>query len=52
MMMNDIDLAQAQGADVREEIKRYGREGTGKKYMDLQNARRDMIMKQRVINIA
>lgn len=43
-----IDLGQAHGSDVRQELKRYGKEGTGKKYMELQNARREMIMRQRV----
>jgi TFIIF-interacting CTD phosphatase-like protein len=43
-----LDLGQAHGSDARQEIKRYGREGTGKKYMELQNARRELILKQRV----
>jgi len=30
---------------VRNEIKRYGKEGTGKKYMEVQQARREMILK-------
>jgi hypothetical protein len=42
------DLGQSHGVDVRQELKRYGREGTGKKYMELQNARRELILKQRV----
>lgn len=41
------NLGQAHGSDARQEIKKYGREGTGKKYMELQSARRDFIMKQR-----
>lgn len=42
------NLANAHGVDARSEIKRYGREGTGKKYMELQHARKDFILKQRV----
>jgi hypothetical protein len=30
-----IDLAQANNVDVREEIKKYGKEGTGKKYNEV-----------------
>lgn len=45
-----VDLGQAHGSDVRDEIRKYGREGTGKKYMELQSARRDFILKQRVIS--
>jgi len=41
------DLGQQYGQDARKEIQKYGREGTGKKFMEVQNARRDMIMKQR-----
>lgn len=41
------NLGQAHGTDARQEIKKYGREGTGKKYMELQSARRDFIMNQR-----
>lgn len=41
------NLGQAHGSDARQEIKKYGREGTGKKYMELQSARRDFIMNQR-----
>lgn len=29
------NLGQAQGVDVRQELQRYGREGTGRKYMEL-----------------
>lgn len=43
-----VDLGQAHGSDVRDELRKYGREGTGKKYMELQSARRDFILKQRV----
>ncbi len=42
------NLGQAHGTDARQEIKKYGKEGTGKKYMELQSARRDFILKQRV----
>ena len=42
------NIGQAHGSDVRNENKKYGREGTGKKYMDIQGARRDFILKQRV----
>lgn len=51
LIILNIDLGQLHGSDARQEIKKYGREGTGKKYMELQNARREMILKQRVINI-
>ena len=40
-------LSQSKG-DVRDEIRQYGREGTGKKFQDVQTMRRDMILKQRV----
>jgi import inner membrane translocase subunit TIM50 len=46
------NLAQAHGSDARSEIKKFGREGTGKKYIELQSARRDFIMKQRQQGIA
>ena len=46
---NKIDLGQAHGTDARQEIKKFGREGTGKKYIEMQNARRELIIKQRVI---
>ena len=36
-------LAQQHGADVRKELAKYGREGTGKKYRDVMIARRDII---------
>jgi len=42
------NLGGAHGTDARGEIKKYGREGTGKKYNELQSARRDFILKQRV----
>lgn len=45
------NLGQMHGSDAREEIKKYGREGTGRKFMEMQNARRDMILRQRVRNI-
>jgi hypothetical protein len=48
MLNHCLDLAQAYGSDARQEIKKFGKEGTGKKYMELQSARRDMILKQRV----
>ena len=38
------NLGQNYGADVRNEIKKYGKEGTGKKYIELQSARRDFIL--------
>jgi import inner membrane translocase subunit TIM50 len=41
------NLSQAHGSDARNEIKKYGREGTGKKYLEVQSARRDFILKQR-----
>lgn len=44
-MKHNIDVAQSSNVDVRDEIKKYGRENTGKKYMDVQNARRSMILK-------
>lgn len=44
-------MGQAYGSDIRNEIKKYGKEGTGKKFMELQNARREMILKQRVNKI-
>jgi import inner membrane translocase subunit TIM50 len=37
-------LGQSHGADARNEIKKYGREGTGKKYLEVQTARRDFIV--------
>ncbi len=40
-----VDIGQSYGADVRDEIKKYGKEGTGKKYLELQNARGEMIMR-------
>jgi hypothetical protein len=42
------NLGSAHGSDVRDEIRKYGREGTGKKYAELQTARRDFILSQRV----
>eukprot|EP00347_Sterkiella_histriomuscorum_P015966 403355012 len=41
------NLAQAHGSDGRQEIKKFGREGTGRKYIEMQNARRELILKQR-----
>lgn len=41
------NLGQAHGSDARSEIKKYGKEGTGKKYIELQQARREFILKQR-----
>ena len=43
-----LDVAMAQGADVRDEIKKYGKEGTAKRFNEMQSARRDFILKQRV----
>jgi hypothetical protein len=43
------NIGQSQGGDVRQEIQKYGREGTGKKYNEVQSMRRDFILKQRVI---
>jgi hypothetical protein len=34
-------------ADVRKELDMYGREGTGKKFMEVLSARRSMILQQR-----
>lgn len=42
------NLGQKHGSDARKEIQQFGREGTGKKFIELQQARREMIMKQRV----
>lgn len=42
------NLGNAHGADARKEIQKYGKEGTGRKYMELQNARKEFILKQRV----
>lgn len=36
-------VGQSHGSDARNEIKKYGREGTGKKYLEVQTARRDFI---------
>jgi mitochondrial import inner membrane translocase subunit TIM50 len=41
------NLAQAHGSDARAEIKKFGREGTGKKYIELQTKRREFILSQR-----
>ena len=30
-----LDVAQLQGGDVRQELKTYGKEGTGKKYLEI-----------------
>jgi mitochondrial import inner membrane translocase subunit TIM50 len=38
------NLAGAPGSDVRNEIKKYGREGTGKKYIEMQSARKEFIL--------
>ena len=32
---NILDLGQAHGSDVRQEIKKFGKEGTGKKYLEI-----------------
>lgn len=40
-------MAQKQGVDLREEMRRYGRENTSKTFNQMQAHRRDMIMKQR-----
>lgn len=42
------NVAGQHGSDVRQEIKKYGKEGTGRKYIDVMSARRDFIIKQRV----
>lgn len=42
-------LADGRIRDVREEIKKYGREGAGAKFKDLQIARQQFILQQRVI---
>ncbi len=42
------NLGGAHGTDARSEIKKFGREGTGKKYNEMQSMRRDFILKQRV----
>jgi hypothetical protein len=44
-MCFSLDLGQLHGSDARAEIKKYGREGTGKKFMEIQNARKEMILK-------
>jgi import inner membrane translocase subunit TIM50 len=41
------NLSQKHGTDVRKEIEKLGKEGTGKKYRDIMVARRDMIKRQR-----
>lgn len=41
------NMGQAHGTDARAEIKKYGKEGTGKKYIELQQARREFILRQR-----
>ncbi len=40
-------LGQMHGSDARKELDKYGRVNTGKKFLDIQSARRDMILKQR-----
>jgi hypothetical protein len=37
----------AHGSDVRKELDKYGREGTGQKYKGILEARREMILEQR-----
>ena len=42
------NLGEARNVDVRAEIKKYGREGTGPKFREMQLARQQYIMQQRV----
>ncbi len=41
------NLGQMHGSDVRKELDKFGRVETGSKYLQVQGARRDMILKQR-----
>ena len=47
-----LDLAKMQGGDIREELRKYGREGTGQKYRQMQSMMMESIQRQRESGIS
>lgn len=47
-----IDLSKMQGGDIREELRKYGREGTGQKYRQMQSRMMESIQRQRESGIS
>ena len=47
-----IDLSKMQGGDIREVLRKYGREGTGQKYRQMQSRMMESIQRQRESGIS